>query len=175
MVSRSKALLRCRGNIGKGGRMDPRILELVDKKIEQMRHFNDITSRIIYEDIDGVEELIERRQEIVTAVDGISMDMRSLINEQSIDRRDQITALLSFKEISGLTGSMLELSKKIHELRDVTELAMATEQRAMESLENRQQEIFEQLTDSIKGKKVANYFGATAVDVNKGSHFNSSH
>ena len=67
--------------------MDPRILELVDKKIEQMRHFNDITSRIIYEDIDGVEELIERRQEIVTAVDGISMDMRSLINEQSIDRR----------------------------------------------------------------------------------------
>ena len=52
---------------------------------------------------------------------------------------------------------------------------MATEQRAMESLENRQQEIFEQLTDSIKGKKVANYFGATAVDVNKGSHFNSSH
>ncbi|MDE7294222.1 MAG: hypothetical protein K2N72_07340 [Oscillospiraceae bacterium] len=155
--------------------MDPRILELVDRKIEQMRHFNDITSRIIYEDIDGVEELIERRQEIVTAVDGISADMRSLINQQSIDRRNEIKRLLSFEEISGLTGSMLELSERIQELKSVTETAMETEQRAMAHLEGRRRQIYEELTDSAKGKKVVNYFGATAVDVNKGSHLNSSH
>lgn len=155
--------------------MDRRILELVDMKIEQMRHFNDITSRIIYEDIDGVEELIERRQEIVTAVDGISMDMRSLINEQSIDRKNQLKRLLSFEEISGLTGSMLELSEKIQELKSVTEAAMETDQRAMARLEVKRREIYEELISSAKSKKVVNYFGATAVDVSKGSHLNSSH
>ena len=101
--------------------MDPRLLGLVDKKIEQLRHYNDITSRIIYEDIDGVGDLIRQRQDIVTAVDGISMEMRSLINTQSIERKDTINALLSFKEIEGLSGSMLELSKKIGELKELTD------------------------------------------------------
>lgn len=155
--------------------MDPKLLGLVDKKIEQLRHYNDITSRIIYEDIDGVGELIERRQEIVTAVDGISMEMRSLIREQSIERKDVINALLSFQEISGLTGSMLELSEKIKELRDVTEQIKQNDRLAVERLEREREEIYAQMTNSAKTKKVVNYFGATTVDVNKGRKLNSTH
>lgn len=155
--------------------MDPRLLELVDKKIEQLRHYNEITSKIIYEDIDGVGELIDRRQEIVTAVDGISMEMRSLINSQSIERKDTINALLCFKEISGLSGSMLELSKKINELKELTEVVKKNDRMAVERLEGMRNELYNELTRSAKGKKVVNYFGATAVDINKGSRFNATH
>ena len=155
--------------------MDTQLLNLVDKKIEQLRHYNEITSQIIYEDIDGVGELIEKRQEIVTAVDGISMEMRSLINAQSIERRDTINALLDFHEISGLTGSMQQLSDKIHELKDLTESIKKNDKRAVERLETVRSELYEELTQSAKGKKVMNYVGATAVDINKGSRFNSAH
>lgn len=155
--------------------MDPRLLGLVDKKIEQLRHYNEITSRIIYEDIDGVGDLIEKRQEIVTAVDGISMEMRSLINEQSIERKDTINALLCFEEISGLSGAMLELSDKIRELKKVTEDVKKTDKMAVERLEGMRDELYGELTKSAKGKKVVNYFGATAVDINKGSKFNAAH
>lgn len=155
--------------------MDPRLLELTDKKIEQLRHYNEITSRIIYEDIDGVGELIEKRQEIITAVDGISMEMRSLINAQSIERKDTINSMLDFKEVTGLTGSMLELSEKIKELKELTEAIRKNDKMAVERLEGMRAELYAELTKSAKGKKVVNYFGATAVDVNKGSKFNAAH
>lgn len=155
--------------------MDPRLLGLVDKKIEQLRHYNDITSRIIYEDIDGVGDLIRQRQDIVTAVDGISMEMRSLINAQSIERKDTINALLSFKEIEGLSGSMLELSKKIDELKELTDSIKKNDRLAIQRLEQMRDETYEEMTKTAKRKKVVNYFGATAVDVNKGSKLNSAH
>jgi len=155
--------------------MDPRLLGLVDKKIEQLRHYNDITSRIIYEDIDGVGDLIRQRQDIVTQVDGISMEMRSLINSQSIERKDTIKALLSFKEIEGLSGSMLELSEKIRELGELTEVIKKNDKLAIERLERVRDETFEELINSAKSKKVVNYFGATAVDVSKGSKLNSAY
>ena len=154
--------------------MDPRLSELVDLKIEQLRHYNEITSRIIYEDIDGVGELIERRQEIVTAVDGISMEMKALINQQSIGRKDTINALLGFEEISGLTGAMAELAEKIAKLRKVTDEAIANERAAQEKLTKVRDEIYSELSKSAKGKKLVNYFGATAVDVTKGSKFNQT-
>ncbi len=155
--------------------MGPALLELVDKKIEQLRHYNDITSRIIYEDIDGVGELIERRQEIVTAVDGISMEMKTLINEQSIERKDTINALLCFEEIAGLSGAMLELSDKIKELKEVTEQVKKNDRIAVERLSGIRDELYIELSRSAQGKKVVNYFGATAVDINKGSKFNAAH
>ena len=155
--------------------MNPKLLGLVEKKIEQLRHYNEITSRIIYEDIDGVGELIDKRQEIVTAVDGISMEMRSLINEHSIERKDTINALLCFEEISGLTGPMLELSAKINELKELTEDVKKNDKLAVERLESIRDELYDELTKSTKGKKVVNYFGATAVDVKKGSKFNAAH
>lgn len=155
--------------------MDPRLLELVDSKIEQLKHYNDITSQIIYEDIDGVGELIDKRQEIVTAVDGISMEMRSLINQQSIERKDAINAMLCFEEIDGLTGSMLKLSDKIKELNELTEVVKKNDRLAYEKLKGMRDEIYGQLTKSAKTQKVVNYFGATAVDVKKGSKFNAAH
>ena len=155
--------------------MDPRLLELTDRKIDQLRHYNEITSRIIYEDIDGVGELIEKRQEIITAVDGISMEMRSLINAQSIERKDTINSMLDFKEVSGLTGPMLELSEKIKELKELTETIKKNDKMAVERLEGMRDELYAELTKSAKGKKVVNYFGATAVNVNKGRKFNAAH
>lgn len=154
--------------------MDAKLLGLVDKKIEQLRHYYDITSRIIYEDIDGVGDLIEQRQEIVTAVDGISMEMRQLISEQSIERRDTINALLCFKEISGLSGSMKELSDKIHELKKLSDEIMEKEHAAVSRLERERDEIYEELSKTAKSKKVVDYFGVTATDINKGNKFNKA-
>ena len=46
----------------------------MDDKIHQLEHYNEITSRIITEDsIDGVGDLIEERQQILTNMDGISV------------------------------------------------------------------------------------------------------
>lgn len=155
--------------------MEDKLIALVDKKIEQLRHYNDITSRIIYEDIDGVGELIRQRQEIITAVDGISLEMKTLVNEQSMERRQTLNSMLSFKEISGLTGVMQELQEKILEMGEMYNLIKKNDKIALERLTEMKDDLYGQLSDSAKGKKIVNYFGATAVDVRKGSKLNASH
>jgi hypothetical protein len=39
--------------------MNKPLISLINKKIEQLERYNEITSRMIYEDIEGVGELIE--------------------------------------------------------------------------------------------------------------------
>ena len=103
------------------------------------------------------------------------MKMRRLINPQTIERKDTINSMLDFKEVSGLTGPMLELSEKIKELKELTETIKKNDKMAVERLESMRDELYAELTKSAKGKKVVNYFGATAVDVNKGRKFNAAH
>ncbi|MGN0641591.1 MAG: hypothetical protein ACI4JJ_00465 [Huintestinicola sp.] len=155
--------------------MDPRLLDLVDEKIEHLKRYNEITSRIIYEDIDGVGELIEKRQEIITAVDGISLEMKQLVSEQSMERQDTLNRILCFEEISGLTGSLKELQEKISETSRLYSVIKKNDKIAVERLKDMRDEVYSQLTKSAQGKRVVNYFGATAMDIRKGSKLNASH
>ena len=40
------------------------LLNLVDRKIHEMERYSEITNRMLYEDIDGVGELLAERQSI---------------------------------------------------------------------------------------------------------------
>ena len=97
--------------------MDEKLLNLADKKIEQMQRYNDITSQIIYEDIDGVGELIDRRQEIITAMDGISVDMKQYVSEQNMERQNVLNSVLQSREMNDLTGELVELQNKIRTIK----------------------------------------------------------
>ena len=43
---------------------------------------------MLYEDIDGVGELLAERQSIITAMDGISLDIKQYISEQSMEHQE---------------------------------------------------------------------------------------
>ncbi len=97
------------------------LLNLVDRKIHEMERYSEITNRMLYEDIDGVGELLAERQSIITAMDGISLDIKQYISEQSMEHQDRLNKLMKFEDIGVLNGELLELQKKIghvHELRE---------------------------------------------------------
>ena len=95
------------------------LLNLVDRKIREMERYSEITNRMLYEDIDGVGELIEERQSIITAMDGISLDIKQFISEQSIEHQDKLNRLLKFEDIGGLNGELLELQEKISRINEL--------------------------------------------------------
>lgn len=138
--------------------MDDKLLSLADKKIEQMEHFNDITSKIIYEDIDGVGELIENRQEIITALDGISAEMRQYVSEQSIDRQMAINKVLQSEDINNLTGELLELQGKIKVMAELKDEINRNDKKAVDRLKQLRDEAYEGLKNSMKSKQTINYY-----------------
>lgn len=150
------------------------LLNLVDEKIREMERYSEITNRMLYEDIDGVGELIEERQSIITVMDGISLDIKQFISEQSIEHQDKLNKLMKFEDIDGLNGELLELQEKIGRMNEIKAKIIETDEAAYNRLEVMRDEIWEQLEQSAKGKKVVNYFSKTAINVNKGKRLNIS-
>lgn len=150
------------------------LLDLVDEKIREMERYSEITNRMLYEDIDGVGELIEERQSIITVMDGISLDIKQFISEQSIEHQDKLNRLMKFEDIDGLNGELLELQEKISRMNELKAKIIETDEAAYNRLEVMRNEIRAQLEQSAKGKKVVNYFSKTAINVNKGKRLNIS-
>ena len=150
------------------------ILGLVDRKIQQMERYSEITNQMLYEDIDGVGELIEERQKIITAMDGISLDIKQYISEQSIEHQDTLNRLMRFEDIEGINGDLVELQSKIRHIRELRDKIVKDDSAAYSRLGQMRDELREQLEQSAKGKKVIDYFSNTSTNVNKGKKLNIS-
>ena len=151
------------------------LLNLVDRKIREMERYSEITNRMLYEDIDGVGELIEERQSIITSMDGISVDIKKFISEQTIEQQDTLNKLLKFEDIGELNGELLELQEKIAQVNQLREQIIEKDSAAINRLGEMRDELREKLEQSAKGKKVIDYFSQTNTNVNKGKRLNVSH
>ncbi|MCH5349145.1 MAG: hypothetical protein J1E40_07465 [Oscillospiraceae bacterium] len=150
------------------------LLNLIDHKIQEMERYNEITNQMLYEDIDGVGEIIDERQRLITSMDGISLDIKQFINDQSIEHQEKINKVLQFEEIDGLNGELLELQEKIRRIQELKAQIIENDAAAFNRLREMHDEMWENLEHSAKSKQVINYFSKTAIDVNKGKRLNIS-
>lgn len=151
------------------------LLNLVNRKIREMERYSEITNRMLYEDIDGVGELIAERQSIITSMDGISVDIKKFISEQTIEQQDTLNKLMKFENIGELNGELLELQEKIAQVNQLREQIIEKDSAAINRLGEMRDEMREKLEQSAKGKKVIDYFSKTNINVNKGKRLNVSH
>ncbi len=150
------------------------LLNLMDRKLREMERYSEITNRMLYEDIDGVGELIEERQSIITAMDGISVDIKQFISEQSIEHQDKLNKLIKFEDVGALNGELLELQEKIGHIRELRQKIITEDAAAYDRLSKMRDEMRDKLEKSAKGKQVINYFSKTSINVNKGKKLNIS-
>jgi len=152
--------------------MAHKLVELIDKKILQLERFNEITSQMLYEDIDAMEQLLDERDKIVRAVDGISLEIKQYISEQAIERRDKIEAVFHFRDISDLNDELLELQAKINQQERLKDTIREIDRKAYNRLKTMQEELISEMSEAGKSKQVANYFSQTAIDLSKGAKLN---
>lgn len=150
------------------------LLNLVDRKIQEMERYSEITNQMLYEDIDGVGELVDERQKIITSMDGISLDIKQFISEQSMEHQEKINRVMQFKDIDGLNGELLELQEKIKRIKELRDQIVERDKVAYSRLSDMRDEMWEKLEHSAKGKQVINYFSKTSINVNKGKKLNIS-
>lgn len=139
-----------------------------------MERYSEITNRMLYEDIDGVGELIEERQSIITVMDGISVDIKQFISDQSIEHQNKLNKLMKFEDVGELNGELLELQEKIKHIEEVRKKIVKEDEAAYDRMSKMRDEMRENLEKSAKGKQVINYFSKTSINVNKGKKLNIS-
>lgn len=150
------------------------IIDLIDDKIRQLERYNEITEQMMTEDIDSFGNLLEERQTIITAMDGISVDIKHYVSEQSIERQDKLNAMLRFEDIGELTEDLLELQDKIMRVKQLREEIKQNDAKAYGRLKKEHDNLREKLEQAGKSKKISGCFSQTAVDVTKGSRLNVS-
>lgn len=154
--------------------MNDDILSLMDKKIEQAERYREISNKMIYEDIDGVNEMLDRRQELITQIDGISAEIKAYVNSQSVEKRDVLNNMLSFREVGELSGEMLELQEKLMRYKEVKKQINEADRKIYKHIKEMQNELAAEMVRSNRSKQVIDYFKTTSIDVEGGSKFNMS-
>lgn len=165
-----------RASIFKIGEMDlnRQIIDLMDDKIRQLERYNEVTEQMMHEDMDTFGDLLDERQKIITAMDGISVDIKHYVSEQSIERQDKLNAMLHFEDIGELTEDLLELQDKIMRVKQLREEIMENDAKAFSRVKQERDSLREKLENAGKSKKISGAFSQTAVDVTKGSRLNVS-
>lgn len=154
--------------------MNDDILSLMDKKIEQAERYREISNKMIYEDIDGVNEMLDRRQELITQIDGISAEIKAYVNSQSVEKRDVLNNMLSFREVGELSGELLELQEKLMRYKEVKKQINEADRKICKHIKEMQNELAAEMVRSNRSKQVIDYFKTTSIDVEGGSKFNMS-
>ena len=144
----------------------------MDDKIKQLERYNEVTTQIISEDIDSVGELLDERQQIIAAMDGISLDIKQFVNDQSIERRDKINALLNFEDIGELNGEHQLLQEKIKRVQALRSEIKSNDTIAFNRIKKERDDLKAKLENAAKSKQVVDYFSQTSVDVTKGARLN---
>lgn len=144
----------------------------MDDKIKQLERYNEVTTQIISEDIDSVGELLDERQQIIAAMDGISLDIKQFVNDQSIERRDKINALLNFEDIGELNGELQLLQEKIKRVQALRSKIKSNDTIAFNRIKKERDDLKAKLENAAKSKQVVDYFSQTSVDVTKGARLN---
>lgn len=154
--------------------MNDELSNLVDKKIRQLERYNEITSRIIYEDIDGVGDLLDKRQKLITAIDGVSVEIKSYVNSQSVEHQTVLKKMLKFEDIGSISDELIELQKKINKTKMLIDEINQNDKKAIDRITTMRDNVVKEMTESQKNKRVIDYFATTNVNVNKGSKLNIS-
>lgn len=154
--------------------MDKKLTELLDKRIEQAERYHEISSKMVYEDIDGVTEMLDRREKLIAKIDGISSEIKTYINSQSVERRELLDDLFSFREVGELSGELLEIQERLLKYKEIKHKINEADKEIYKHLKQMQNELAAEMNKSNRSKQVIDYFSQTSIDVNKGRKLNTS-
>ncbi len=149
-----------------------KIITLMDDKIKQLERYNEITEKMITDEFDNFGELIDIRQDIITNIDGISLDIKQYVNEKNIEQQNVINNAFNFKIIAEVNSEIYLLQEKIRETNRIKSKIKENDDKAISRVKSKQDELKEEFESGFKTKQVIDYFATTSTDMSKGAKLN---
>ena len=144
------------------------LIELVSDKIEQLERFREVTSRMICEDFDNIEQLMDERDGIIRAADAISADIKQYVNSQPAEIQKTLTETFRLKN----RKEHPELYKVIDRMERLKLELKELDEQALSRLKKLQKDLLNEMSETKKTKQVTDYFSQTGIDLSKGSNLN---
>jgi len=145
---------------------------LIDTKIKLLKSYEDITIRLITDDIERLDMLIDVRQGLLEDYNKATAEINSIVARQSSGVREKLNAMLRYKEIDEASAPFIDLNEKLLALKAVINSINQNEKTVSARLNGYRQDLINEMLKLNKSKKVIDYFDTTTnSDIFHGKEF----
>ena len=145
---------------------------LIDTKIKLLKSYEDITIRLITDDIEKLDMLIDVRQGLLEDYNKATAEINSIVARQSSGVREKLNAMLRYKEIDEASAPFIDLNEKLLALKAVINSINQNEKTVSARLNGYRQDLISEMLKLNKSKKVIDYFDTTTnSDIFHGKEF----
>ena len=145
---------------------------LIDTKIKLLKSYEDITIRLITDDIEKLDMLIDVRQGLLENYNKATAEINSIVARQSSGVREKLNAMLRYKEIDEASAPFIDLNEKLLALKAVINSINQNEKTVSARLNGYRQDLINEMLKLNKSKKVIDYFDTTTnSDIFHGKEF----
>ena len=148
------------------------IIKSLDKKIQSLTGYKEITEKIIESDFESLANYIAQRQLIVVEVDKITLEIKGVILEQPNDVQNVLTQIIAFKKII-YNEKYKALIEKATELESLLISISEREKLARIQMEQIKKELENEMMKSNKSRQIIDYCNSFASINSKGNNLNS--
>ena len=145
---------------------------LIDTKIKLLKSYEDITIRLITDDIEKLDMLIDVRQGLLENYNKATAEINSIVARQSSGVQEKLNAMLRYKEIDEASAPFIDLNEKLLALKAVINSINQNEKTVSARLNGYRQDLINEMLKLNKSKKVIDYFDTTTnSDIFHGKEF----
>ena len=148
------------------------LCRLIDTKIKLLKSYEDITIRLITDDIEKLDMLIDVRQGLLENYNKATAEINSIVARQSSGVQEKLNAMLRYKEIDEASAPFIDLNEKLLALKAVINSINQNEKTVSARLNGYRQDLINEMLKLNKSKKVIDYFDTTTnSDIFHGKEF----
>ena len=137
------------------------IYKLIEIKIKLLKSYEGITSRVITEDIEKVDTLLDTRQCILDDFNKASAQISSIVAQQALEAQGKLNAILRYKELDEVDEALMGLKEKLLALKAVINAINIKEKAVFARMKDYKQELTEEMLRLNKSKRIIDYFDTT--------------
>lgn len=149
-----------------------KLVDLLDKKIELLTSYKQISNEIIDSDIEKISEKFAQRQLLISEIDEVSSQIKKIVSKQQQDIKDVLNSILTYKENNPVI-EYKEIYDKAVEIKKILMLISHCEAKIKNHIEEIKLEMKKSMKKNIDKKKVVDYYNTVTKKVIHGTNFDT--
>ena len=138
------------------------LCNLIDKKLDLLEDYNGLTDRILIDDYDKLDNLLNIRQDALDGYIKNRLEIDSFILNQPTSEQTQLKEMLNFQRLANMTEEYKGLEAKLKRVKTLTESIKEKDVKIGERFEEYRVQMMNEMLQLQKSKTVIDYVNSTS-------------
>lgn len=143
----------------------------LEKKANLLEQYNGLSDRLLIDDFDKLEHLLDVRHEFLLEFNEITPQIDQIVARCSVSQQETLKSLLKYEKLDAPDGAFPEIRPALKRMKALIDSINEKTRRTDERIRNYREGLMQELGKFSKGQRIASYVGAaTSTDIFRGTH-----